>query len=151
MMMQSLVPVLFCVGLVVVLLAINYVMVTRQEQREGVTPSWTPEEIDWDAAGDWRIRADIGRGNKIEAIKLYRELTGAGLKESKDVIEYLAKNPDAWEEKKKAPRPELDDAPGVRDLLDEGRDDEAIDLYRRFAGVDEYTARAAIDRMKRGE
>jgi ribosomal protein L7/L12 len=141
----------FCILSITVALITNYILVSRQEQREGKTPSWTPHEIDWDAAGDWRIRADIGRGNKIEAIKLYRELTGAGLKESKDVIEYLAKNPDAWEAKKKAPRPELDDAPGVRDLLDVGRDDEAIDLYRRFAGVDEYTARAAIERIKRGE
>jgi ribosomal protein L7/L12 len=147
--MESVVFTLICLGIVAVLLAINYVMVTRQEQREGVTPSWTPEQIDWDAAGDWRIRADIGRGNKIEAIKLYRELTGAGLKESKDVIEYLAKNPDAWETKKKTPRLDLDDAPGVRDLLDEGRDDEAIDLYRRFAGVDEYTARDMVERLKR--
>ena len=29
-------------------------------------------------------------GNKIEAIKLYRELTGAGLKEAKDAVERIA-------------------------------------------------------------
>lgn len=53
-------------------------------------------------------------------------------------------------EKPKTVTPKLD-ASGVRDLLEEGRDDEAVDLYRRFAGVDEYTARAAVERIKRGE
>jgi hypothetical protein len=35
------------------------------------------------------LREHIFRGRKIEAIKLYRELTGLGLKESKDEIERL--------------------------------------------------------------
>jgi ribosomal protein L7/L12 len=148
-MMQSpFVPVLFCVVIVGLLVAVNYVLVTRQEQREGKMPSWTPEQIDWDAIADEQLQEALTRGNKIEAIKRYRELTGAGLKEAKDAVEYGEKNPELAHDKKKAPRPELDDAPGVRDLLDEGRDDEAVDLYRRFAGVDEYTARAAIERIK---
>jgi len=147
--MDQMTPFLLCLGIAGIVVAINYILVTRQEQREGKPPAWNPDQIDWDAATDWRIRADIGRGNKIEAIKRYQELTGAGLKESKDVIEYLAKNPDVWEEKKKAPRPELDDAPGIRDLLEEGRDDEAVEVYRKFAGVDGYTARAAVEQIKR--
>ncbi len=53
--------------------------------------------------------------------------------------------------KKKTLHAELYTAPGVKDLLDEGRDDKAVDLYRRFAGVDEFTARAAVERIKRGE
>jgi hypothetical protein len=52
--------------------------------------------------------------------------------------------------KRKLPAYDIENA-GVLDLLEEGHDDEAVDLYRRFAGVDEYTARAAVDRMKRGE
>jgi ribosomal protein L7/L12 len=32
----------------------------------------------------------------------------------------------------------------VRDLLKEGRIDEAIEVYRKFAGVDEYTAKDAV-------
>ncbi len=35
------------------------------------------------------LSACILRGRKIEAIKLYREMTGLGLKESKDAIEEL--------------------------------------------------------------
>jgi hypothetical protein len=45
--------------------------------------------------------------------------------------------------------PDLEDAPGIRDLLEEGRDDEAVDIYQKFAGVDEYTARAMVERIKR--
>ena len=36
-----------------------------------------------------QIRAALFAGRKIEAIKLYREATGYGLKESKDVVEAL--------------------------------------------------------------
>ena len=35
------------------------------------------------------IRAALKRGNKIEAIKLYREATGLGLKASKDFVEAM--------------------------------------------------------------
>ena len=31
----------------------------------------------------------VRKGNKIEAIKVYRELTGVGLKEAKDAVEAL--------------------------------------------------------------
>ncbi|MBC8043781.1 MAG: ribosomal protein L7/L12 [Rhizobacter sp.] len=33
----------------------------------------------------------IRQGNQIEAIKRYRDLTGAGLKEAKDAVDALAK------------------------------------------------------------
>lgn len=36
-----------------------------------------------------RIMMLIRRGKKIHAIKLYREVTGAGLKEAKDACDYL--------------------------------------------------------------
>lgn len=147
--METLFLFVFCGGLIVVALVTNYILVTRQERRGEIPVSnWTPDQIDVDVAEDWQIRADIGRGNKIEAIKRYRELTGVGLKEAKDAVEFIANNPDIWAEKKKAPRLELD-APGIRDLLEEGRDDEAIEVYQKFAGVDEYSARDAVERIKR--
>ncbi|MBI2922403.1 MAG: ribosomal protein L7/L12 [Planctomycetes bacterium] len=36
-----------------------------------------------------RLRELLQRGEKIQAIKLHRERTGAGLKESKDAVEAL--------------------------------------------------------------
>lgn len=50
--------------------------------------------------------------------------------------------------KKKMLRMEMYSAPGVRNLLEDDRDDEAVETYRKFAGVDEYTARAAVDQIK---
>jgi hypothetical protein len=35
-----------------------------------------------------QIQEALRRGNKIEAIKLYRELTGVGLAEAKDAIDH---------------------------------------------------------------
>lgn len=37
------------------------------------------------------ISAEIAGGRKIEAIKLYREATGVGLKEAKDAVEGMEK------------------------------------------------------------
>ena len=45
------------------------------------------EEVD--AEVDERIRALLKSGDKIEAVKLYRDLTGVGLKEAKDYVEGL--------------------------------------------------------------
>lgn len=39
------------------------------------------------------IVSAISRGNKIEAIKLYREATGLGLAESKDAVEAMERQP----------------------------------------------------------
>ena len=38
---------------------------------------------------------------------------------------------------------------GIRDLLNEGQKDEAIELYARFAGVDLYTAQDAVEKIER--
>jgi len=41
------------------------------------------------------VRQVLGRGEKIQAIKLYREHTGAGLKEAKEAVEALDEGPPA--------------------------------------------------------
>lgn len=40
-----------------------------------------------DPAMSPQVREALRRGNKIEAIKIYREMTGVGLAEAKDVID----------------------------------------------------------------
>ena len=37
----------------------------------------------------YEVRAELKKGNKINAIKLYRQLTGAGLKDAKDAVEAM--------------------------------------------------------------
>lgn len=130
------------VGAVIVVVLVYFV--TRQEREEarlGIVRE--PLEVDWSALNDDRIQAALDKGKKIEAIKVYRELTGLGLKEAKDAIEYLMANPDAALDKKKRAAYDTMDA-GIRDMIQDGRIDEAIEVYQKFAGVDEYTAMDAI-------
>ena len=60
---------------------------SEAQEASGFTFEGTPASVD--AANDPRIAELIGKGNKIEAIKLYRELTGTGLAEAKSAIEAM--------------------------------------------------------------
>lgn len=87
---------LVCV--VVAVLVTNYVAVTIQDRSDGSRPGGGPSiadtrAIDWDAVRDPRFRRLLGGGPAIEAIKTYRELTGVGLKEAKDVVDFLREHP----------------------------------------------------------
>lgn len=142
--MQSLIIPLLCIGIVALLLVINYRAVTRQERRNPLPPA----EIDWHAIDDPIVQAEIAKNSKIGAIKRYRELTGLGLKESKDAIDYAILHPDDRGDKKKQAAYDAHDA-GIRDLIRDGRLTEAVEIYRKFAGVDPYTARDAVARIER--
>jgi len=50
------------------------------------------EYVDNPGTADSRIIALIKQGNKIEAIKMYRELTNLGLAEAKAAVEKLESN-----------------------------------------------------------
>ncbi|MBA3872343.1 MAG: hypothetical protein H0X30_24645 [Anaerolineae bacterium] len=108
---------------------------------------FNPATIDWDAIGDDIIQDELAKGNKIAAIKHYRLLTGQGLKEAKNAIDYVLHHPDEHGKKKKAAY-DAQDA-GIRDLIEAGRLDEAVEIYQKFAGVDAYTARDAVDEIAR--
>jgi hypothetical protein len=99
---------------------------TRKRHRQETTSA-----IDWAAANDERVRSLLPR-HKIEAIKTYRGLTGASLKDAKAAIEHLMAHPDDYGEVKEKTNPR--DA-GIRDLIRQGRISEAIDIYRDFTGV----------------
>ena len=131
--------------LIVLVLSVILSVVIRMGRAKSA-PSVKPEHIA-DAIHDPLVQQAMKNGRKIEAIKQYRELTGSGLKESKQVIDYVMAGGEIGKKKRAAPN--LDAAAGVRDLLNEGRRDEAVDLYARFAGVDSYTARDAVDEIER--
>ena len=68
----------------------------------------------------------MGEGQKIQAIKVYRERTGVGLKQAKEAVE-------AIERGEPLPIPEMVDESFERELialLDQGQKIEAIKLYR---------------------
>lgn len=106
-------------------------------------------DVDMAAITQPDVQDAIARGMTIEAIKHYREHSGAGLRESKDVIEQvMAFGLDQVEKKQRHAAESFSDA-GIRDLIAEGQPDEAADLYARFAGVDIYTAREAVQDIAR--
>ncbi len=127
------------------LIAINYLTASRQDRSN---PIRQLTEIDWEAIQDEAVQAALANKNKIEAIKRYRQLTGQGLKDSKDAIDYTLLHPDERGDKKKKAAYDAQDA-GIRDLIQEGRLDEAVEIYQKFAGVDAYTARDAVDEIAR--
>lgn len=88
------------------------------------------------------VRASLANGRKIEAIKLYRELTGVGLKEAKEAVEAMMAAPSA------APVPSSNlDLEPVRALVANGKKIEAIRLYRELTGTGLKEAKEIIDAM----
>jgi len=90
------------------------------------------------------IKAQIAAGNRIEAITLYRQATGAGLAEAKQAVELIASG---------KPPPDADGAKSlsddglrqVKERIAAGNPIEAIKLYRQAAGVDLKSAKEAVD------
>ena len=82
-------------------------------------------------------------GRKIEAIKVYREETGAGLKEAKDAVEAIERGQPF------PPQREVD-PPFERELvalLGEGRKIEAIKRYRERTGAGLKAAKDAVEAL----
>jgi ribosomal protein L7/L12 len=123
-----------------------------QAQTAAVEPNFKaktkPNGIDWNALADAELQSHLPQ-MKINAIKRYRELTGAGLKESMEAVEYAMAHPEQVGQKGKSPVVVDTEGAGVRDLIAEGRIDEAVKVYAAFMGVDEFTARTAIEPMQR--
>ena len=96
-------------------------------------------------------------GEKIEAIKRYRELTGVGLKEAKDAVDAFERGEPlimpaapAVVAERRAPGSGIDD-PELREHLAAHRLIEAIKRYRELTGVGLKDAKDAIEAFQRGE
>jgi ribosomal protein L7/L12 len=103
--------------------------------------------VDWNAIADEELQSYLPH-NKINAIKRYRILTDVVLKEAKEAVEYAIAHPEGMEKAKFLGKVVDTEAAGVRDLILEGRIDEAIEVYAAFMGVDEYSSRDAIEAMQ---
>jgi ribosomal protein L7/L12 len=90
-----------------------------------------------------RVRSLTDSDRKIEAIKLFREWTGAGLKEAKDAVEAIERgqSPPATSVGDRAFEDEL------ATLLERGQKIEAIKRYRERTGVGLKEAKDAVERM----
>lgn len=95
-----------------------------------------------DAAIEDRLRSLLADGRKLEAIKLYREHTGAGLAEAKNAVESLERGESLPQ------RPPSGDSSlewDVVSLLEQGRKIEAVKVYRERTGVGLKQAKDAVD------
>jgi ribosomal protein L7/L12 len=100
---------------------------------------------------DWtRIREQLAAGRKIEAIKIYREQTGVGLKEAKDAVEMFERGQTPPPPNISAPPPTI---PGhinldeIRQLLAAGNKIEAVKRYREQTGLGLKESLDVIDAM----
>ncbi len=93
---------------------------------------------------DWKhVRALLDMGNKVVAIKYYREQTGKGLKESKDAVEAFESSD--TEQAQGSSFTGQADWDVIRALVARGQKLEAIKMYRNQTGADFEQARQAIE------
>ena len=103
-----------------------------------------------------RILAFVQQGQYIEAIKLYREKTGLGLRESKDAIDAVrAGQPlsitmiSSPQEAAPSPEPNHDDE--VLLAIKQGNKINAIKIYRTYSGLGLKESLEAVEAISRGE
>ena len=97
-----------------------------------------------DEAIENEIRQLLASGNKIAAIKRYREQTGVGLAEAKAAVESLEAG-GSLTERVRPDDSELTDQ--IVGLLGRGEKIEAVKLYRNQFGVGLKEAKEAVERI----
>ncbi|WP_208752424.1 hypothetical protein [Corallococcus carmarthensis] len=102
----------------------------------------TPEE------GQARLSLLITSGRHIDAIKLYRELYGTGLKEAKDAVDAMrdGRAPIGPPATGNVPAPDADAA--IAQAVEEGNLIQAIKLYRERHGVGLKEAKDAVEALR---
>ncbi len=111
-------------------------------------PEIMPEaELVDDVSADSEVQLALARGNKIEAIKRVRELTGMGLKESKDYVEALVSGRATQIVSQPQPAAHVGDLSDVQTLAAAGRKIEAIKRYREITGVGLKEAKDYVDAL----
>lgn len=142
-------PVVLLLGLVVVKLLLRRSSAGPQDGTTSAPELNAPDRQERPASED--VKAQVARliaaNRKIEAIKVFREATGVGLKEAKDAIESgsfasgggRAAGPDA----------DAVDLDEVRQLVERGNKLEAIKAYREATGVGLAEAKHAVEQLER--
>jgi ribosomal protein L7/L12 len=106
--------------------------------------------------GDRDVRVLLASGQKIQAIKLVRELTGIGLKEAKDYVESLPSIPlnearlaasDTHVDNSGAHLADLSADPELRALLAAGNKIAAIKRVRELTGMGLKAAKDFVDSL----
>jgi ribosomal protein L7/L12 len=101
-----------------------------------------------------QVREALRRGNKIEAVKIYKDATGLGLKESKDFVDALERG--EMPTMAAMPIPTFNGAPSdwmaqVKAQLRKGNKIEAIKIYREATGLGLKEAKEAVEALERSQ
>jgi ribosomal protein L7/L12 len=96
---------------------------------------------------DDKLAELIRRGEKIGAVKLYRERTGVGLKEAVDAIEAMQRGERPPE--RGSPAAETSDVADIVSLLEQGKTIAAIKVYREKTGAGLANSKAAVEALAR--
>jgi ribosomal protein L7/L12 len=113
---------------------------TRPERDASPAPAPTPPP-----AGLERVQAALAAGQKIEAIKHYRELTGVGLKEAKDAVDALEQGRLISFTPSASAPPDLAE---VTRLARGGQLIQAIKLHRELTGLGLKESKDAVERLR---
>ncbi|QQS13311.1 MAG: ribosomal protein L7/L12 [Rhodospirillales bacterium] len=105
------------------------------------------------AAADSILRAKMARGEKIEAIKMVRDITGLGLKEAKDYVDAMPNVPSLNTMARRVatappPPPPGDPRAEATTLVAEGRLMEAVKLVRERTGMGLKEAKDYVDALR---
>ena len=107
-----------------------------------------PAPAKGDPAQDPEVLEALASGKKILAIKRYRELTGLGLKESKDAVERLqAQGPRSPVPRAAVAGGDPSQDPQILEALAGGKKILAIKRYRELTGLGLKESKDAVDRM----
>ncbi len=125
----------------------------RKRPHKKVTATTEPKFVGLDHAARGEIYRLIGDKKQINAIKLLRERTGAGLKEAKAIVESVERGnslptPTHFAEMNGIDTNAWDDIiPMLRSLKSEGRTIAAIRLLQAHSGLTLHDAKDAVDRL----
>ena len=125
--------------LIMAILVIVTVLFAVARLRGGSAPRLAPPS-------QTEVQSLLAAGETIEAIKVYRLLTGQGLYEAKQAIERI-KATGIWEAPAASAEPAAAADDAIAALVKEDKLIEAIKLYREKHGVDLVTAKNAVDKL----
>lgn len=102
-----------------------------------------PEPATLTADLEREVRSLLDQGKKIEAVKVYKDHTGSGLKDAKDAVEALQRGASL-------PQPaevDTDLQAEVLRLLGQGEKIKAVKLYRDRTGATLFDSKQAVEAM----
>ena len=133
-------------GIAGVLIAILVSVLQGLKQLRPILSAERYSELNSLLVNEEAIREQLRSGNKIRAIKLYREQTGVGLKEAKDAIDRMALELKTGRlQRRNQPEQGRVDPDELQRLILAGQKIHAIKYYRQVTGVGLKEAKDAVE------